>query len=181
MVFILPTNTCFGIGCYIDDMVSYKKIYQIKWRDFKKPLAIFVDNIEKILDLNKEQINFLRNYKKPWTILVERNKVKDKEILKYIDSLPNKDIYKKLAFRQVHNSDQEKIVKKWYFFLTSANKSWEKEIKDIEGIKKIFKKEIEKWLIDLVSTVNKIDSLYPSSDIFEFVDNSIKIKYLRKN
>ena len=173
MLFIVSTNTCFGIWCFIDDIIWYKEIYKLKWREFTKPLAIFVDDIEKVINLNNFQKDFLKNYDKPWTLLVDKQEVKDKKILEHIEKLPNKEIYKKLAFRQIHNKEQKNLLGKWwYFFLTSANKSWKKEIKNIDEIKKEFPENIEIYWDD-------IDSKYDFSDIFEFDGNSVK--YWRKN
>jgi tRNA A37 threonylcarbamoyladenosine synthetase subunit TsaC/SUA5/YrdC len=62
------------MACPITEHKDYEKIYKIKKRDFAKPLAILVPNfewLEKYTILNKTQIEFLKNYSKPWTILTE--------------------------------------------------------------------------------------------------------------
>ncbi|MDR2641061.1 MAG: Sua5/YciO/YrdC/YwlC family protein [Candidatus Peribacteria bacterium] len=74
MIYILPTDTCFGLACPIVEHESYDKIYKIKKREFGKPLAILVPNfewLEKYTILTKEQIDFLKKYDKPFTILTE--------------------------------------------------------------------------------------------------------------
>jgi L-threonylcarbamoyladenylate synthase len=79
MIYIFPTDTCFGLACSITEIKDYEKIYKIKKRDFGKPLAILVENfewLEKYTTLTKEQVNFLKNYKKPFTILTESSFVK---------------------------------------------------------------------------------------------------------
>ncbi|MDR3151100.1 MAG: Sua5/YciO/YrdC/YwlC family protein [Candidatus Peribacteria bacterium] len=79
MIYIIPTDTCFGISCSITEYKDYEKIYKIKKRDYKKPLVILVPNfewLEKYTDITKEQVNFLKNYEKPWTILTKSNFVK---------------------------------------------------------------------------------------------------------
>ncbi|MDR1987610.1 MAG: Sua5/YciO/YrdC/YwlC family protein [Candidatus Peribacteria bacterium] len=54
-------------------------MYKIKKRDFGKPLAILVSSfewLEKYTSLNQEQINFLKKYEKPFTILTESSSTK---------------------------------------------------------------------------------------------------------
>ena len=72
MIYILPTDTCYWIACPIHDLKSYSWIYKMKKRDLGKPLAILVPDfkwLEENTDLNKEQVLFLKDYKKPFTIL----------------------------------------------------------------------------------------------------------------
>ena len=186
MIFILPTNTCFWIGCFVNDISSYKKIYTIKWRDFKKPMAIFLDNFEKlqkIASLTEEQINFLKKYERPWTILVDKTKIQDKKLLKKSELLPNAQEYKKLAFRLAHNFMHWKLINKWwYFFLTSANKSWENETKSSKEVRKLFQNEINNGILKVFAHEDfSISWEYYFSDIFEFENNTTKVKYYRKN
>ena len=170
MLFIVPTNTCFGLWCFLSDIEDYSNIYKIKWRAFQKPLAIFIDDIEKNIDLSKKQSDFLKKYEKPWTLIVNKDKVKNKQILEAISRLPNSDIYKKLAFRQVHNDIQEKLIKEnGYFFLTSANKSWKKETKKINKLYKEFENDIKNFNIQVFWNEN-LNTKYEHSDIFEFVE-----------
>lgn len=50
-VFIFPTDTVYGIGCSIYDQEAQKKIYEIKGRDFNKPLAVLCANLEQIEEI----------------------------------------------------------------------------------------------------------------------------------
>jgi len=45
---VYPTETCYGIGADATNMKSIKKIYEIKGRDFSKPIPILVSNLEII-------------------------------------------------------------------------------------------------------------------------------------
>jgi L-threonylcarbamoyladenylate synthase len=185
-IFIIPTNTCFWIACPIKNIDNYKKIYEIKNRDYSKPLAILCDSFEYLEEntlLNKEQINFLKNYQKPWTILIDKEKITDKKLLNQIEKLPNTEIYQKIAFRVAHNFMQNKLIRlNWLLFLTSANKSWKPEIFSSLKIKEEFKNEIEKYSIKVFAHNDFcINSHQTSSDIFEFIENTDNIKYLRKN
>ena len=45
-VTILPTETVYGLAARADDKNAIDRIYQIKGRDFDKPLALCVDNLD---------------------------------------------------------------------------------------------------------------------------------------
>ena len=45
-VAILPTETVYGLAARADDKNAIDRIYQIKGRDFDKPLALCVDNLD---------------------------------------------------------------------------------------------------------------------------------------
>lgn len=182
MIYLLPTNTCFGIACPLDDTKSYHRIYEIKKRDFKKPLSLMVESYEwlaKYTSLNDDQIEHLKNYPKPYTVLTDSPHISlilefDQPDFEY----KNKEVYKKIAFRVAHNEIHKKLIEEvGPIFLTSANFSWEKEIYDINEAKKQFSnyKEIIYLWEDII-----LDSSIKPSDIFEFDGDSTNIIYLRK-
>gem|GEM_PF-1019717 len=85
-------------------------------------MAILIDDFnffEKNKILSKKQIDFLKNYKNPFTILVSTEKLKKigkkksvlKKILKTIKKLPNSQKYEKIAFRVAHDFEQKKLTK----------------------------------------------------------------------
>lgn len=45
-IVIFPTDTAIGIGCRIDAVESVKRVFDIKKRDFNKPLLALVDSIK---------------------------------------------------------------------------------------------------------------------------------------
>lgn len=182
MIYIIPTDTCFWIACGFDDTQSYHRIYEIKKRPLEKPLAIMVESfewLEQNTELNKQQIDFLKKYSKPFTILTECPYIKmilnlEQEDFEY----QNKESYEKIAFRVAHNDIQKKLLSEiGPIFLTSANFSWEKEIYDISEAKKQFQsfKNIQ-FLWDGIVLDNSIKP----SDIFEFEWESTNITYLRQ-
>lgn len=179
-LFILATNTCFWLACPVSEEKSYKKIYSLKNRSLDKPLALIVSDFDWLsenTDLNKNQIDFLRDYKKPFTILA---KTYNKNLLENINSLDNSHLYKKIAFRVAHNFIQRRLIMDYGpLFLTSANKSWEKEIFTTKSILDTFSKS--DWTQIFAHKDYEIKSSQKSSDIFEFVWESLDLKYLRKN
>jgi len=186
MIYLLPSDTCYWIACPIDDKKNYEKIYKIKKRSLDKPLAIMVENfnwLEQNTNLTKDQINFLKNYEKPFTILTDSNYVK--MWLNFEDEIDwtfiNKDIYNQIAFRVANLPEQKKLIKKvWPIFLTSANLSNNPEIYKSKDLITHFSYYLEKWIIKLIDSWN-LDPNNKSSDIFEFIWDSLDIKYLRKN
>ena len=132
--------------------------------------------------LTEKQIDFLINYKNPFTILIDRKKIIDKNLLEIIDSLPNSDIYEKIAFRVAHNFMHKKLIRlNWPLFLTSANKSGNPEIFDTISVKREFEKELENFEIKIFAHNEFcINSLKKSSDIFEFVEDREEVRYFRK-
>ena len=52
-IIAFPTDTVFGVGCMVDDLEAIKKIYEMKNRDYSKPLAILCPN----KDINKYVLN----------------------------------------------------------------------------------------------------------------------------
>jgi len=185
MIFILPTNTCFWIACPISDKQSYEKIYEIKKRDKKKAIAVMVSDFSYFSEqtkLTEVQIDFLKNYKNPFSILIDKSKILDKELLKIINNLDNSEIYEKIAFRVAHNFMHKKLIRlHWNLFLTSANISDNPEIFDTITIKKEFWEILEKEDIKVIAHQEFcINSKQKYSDIFEFVGESEDVKYFRK-
>nr|MDD3719876.1 Sua5/YciO/YrdC/YwlC family protein [Candidatus Gracilibacteria bacterium] len=171
MLYIIPTDTCFGIACSIDDNDGYKRIYEVKGRYFNKPLAIMVNNYSLFENLlSNQQINFLKNYYRPWTLLLDTNKYELPTIFK-------KDTSTYVAIRIADNHIEKELINEiGPIFLTSANLSGEKEIYKISELNNLFGN-----IIDIKILAKKdLENVSPS-DIFEFIGDSIEIKYFRKN
>ena len=52
---VFPTETVYGIGCRLSDLEAVKKIYEIKKRNAKKPLAAHISNIKQVNNLVSEK------------------------------------------------------------------------------------------------------------------------------
>lgn len=78
-VIIYPTDTVYGLGANAFDEDAIKKIFEIKGRDFNKPISIIVRDIE----MAKEVASFGRNTEKilekifpgPVTVILFKKKV----------------------------------------------------------------------------------------------------------
>jgi len=187
MIYIFPTDTCYGIACAIDDKKSYEKIYKMKKRKFDKPLAIMVsgfDWLRKNTDLLPEQVDFLERYEKPFTILTNSDTVE--LFLQYADDneehFINKDVYTQVAFRVASNGIEEKLIKRvWPIWLTSANTSESWENYNIEEIEEDFAYYIEKGSIEILGGNTILDEDVPASDVFRFDWETLELEYVRKN
>jgi len=173
MLFLIPTDTCWWIGCSIQDIASYEQIYALKKRSFAKPLSVMVGSFQELetwSELSTEQIDFLKNYDSPFTVLACSH------ILNNI-SLSNFSAYKKVAFRVAHNDIQKELISDvWPIFLTSANESGQPECYTLENVKKAF------WMCEEIrffGTDADIGGNAPS-EIFGFIGKSCERKFLRK-
>lgn len=186
MIYILPTDTCYGIACPLDDKKSYEKIYKIKKRSHEKPLAIMVKNFawfEENTDLTDEQIDFLKNYENPFTVLTNSTPIE--LFINFQDEneeyLINKDVYEQVAIRVANNDIEESLINEvGPIWLTSANLSGAGEIYTREEIEKDFEYYIENDIVEVLAGY-PLDPEIPASDIFSFVWDSLEIEYLRKN
>ena len=186
MIYIIPTDTCYGIACPLEDKRNYDKIYKIKKRSFDKPLAIMVEDFSWLREntiLSDEQVNFLEQYESPFTILTNSNSVE--LFLQFWDTneehFINKDVYEKVAIRVASNAIEAKLIKNvGPIWLTSANISGKWEIYNVPDIENDFAYYIEKGIVEIRGTYT-LNPDIPSSDIFEFVWDSLELEYLRKN
>lgn len=53
-VIIFPTDTVYGIGCLWNSTIAINSIYELKQRDYSKPLSAYFSNIEMIKDYVEE-------------------------------------------------------------------------------------------------------------------------------
>lgn len=65
-VVIFPTDTAFGIGCRIDNALSVKRLFDIRKRDYKKPVPVLVASIkmaeEYVEDIDPSVLQLMKKY-----------------------------------------------------------------------------------------------------------------------
>lgn len=65
-IIIFPTDTVYGIGCNCFSEKAIQKLFEIKERDYKKPICVLTNNIEKIKkvvkNINKKQEELINKY-----------------------------------------------------------------------------------------------------------------------
>lgn len=82
-VVALPTDTIYGLACLAQNSEAVSRIYDIKWRDTQKPLAICVGGIRDIYKYCKVTVKeeLLANLLPgPVTLVFERTDVLNKEL-----------------------------------------------------------------------------------------------------
>ncbi len=63
-VIVFPTDTVYGLVCDTTSQKAIQKLFQIKKRDLRKPIPVFVKNIEmakQIATISEKQERFLEN------------------------------------------------------------------------------------------------------------------------
>tara|TARA_Y100000389_G_scaffold57542_1_gene53575 strand:+ start:5584 stop:6183 length:600 start_codon:yes stop_codon:yes gene_type:complete len=160
---ILPTDTIYGIAADANSDIAIRKIYDLKKRSNKKPIAIFLKNIQEIEQnfiLNDLERKIIRKYT-PGAITIILKTKKNSKFSKLLNQ--NDD---SLAVRI---PDQEFCLKLLVNYnnaiaVSSSNMSGEKEINDVKQLQKKFKDKInlivEGRISDnqISSTIVKIES-----------------------
>ena len=83
---IFPTDTVYGIGCYIYDIYNIDRIYDIKKRDKSKPLACLCASLEQIKSIayvNDLAIKLINKYLPGGHTLILKSKEEVKEKIGY--------------------------------------------------------------------------------------------------
>lgn len=175
-LYVIPTDTCIGLACRIDDEKWYNLLCDIKGREISKPIAILVPTWEELAYETKllpSQINFLRTYKFPFTIICDVND-------DFRDEYPilDKYGYTKVGFRvaEVCLPPETYAYIRSPLFLTSANKSGEPECTSIQQIERVFAE-----YLPLLKTLPGTPWKQPPSNVISFKGSSNDLQYARKN
>lgn len=65
-VVVFPTDTVYGIGCLYEDKQSILKIYDIKGRDYSKPMVILCADLSQVYSLIKTNQEIPEKLSKHW-------------------------------------------------------------------------------------------------------------------
>ncbi len=65
-VIIFPTDTVYGIGCLLEDLEAVRRIYEIKKRDYSKPMAILCANLDEVRRVVEKETLLLEKHIKHW-------------------------------------------------------------------------------------------------------------------
>ncbi len=149
-VIAFPTDTVYGLGCKWNDLEAIEKIYEIKKRDCRKPIAVLVSNIDQILpfiDITySNTINLLKKY---WPGAVTFI-FKKKEDFSYLTET--------IAFRMPDSNIARSLIDHFGpLATTSVNLSGEKEINDPTEIEKMFNNQVD-YIISDLETFSSVSS-----------------------
>lgn len=176
-VVALKTDTVYGLVCNALDKKAVEKIYEIKKRESKKPLSIFVKNIdevEKYVDSSNLTSYTKRLMEKYWPGALTIIFKKKDGTLNHLS--PNSD---GIGIRIPNDKDLKYILDNIDFPLaqTSCNISGEKEYKNAFEIKEKLGKEID-LIVDGGEITNNIPSTVLSLECNEPIilrDGALKL------
>ncbi len=168
-VIAIKTDTVYGLICDANNIDACDKIYRIKKREKRKPLAIFVKNIDELKkyvvesELSKDLVKLIEKYwPGPLTIIFK----KKKDVLEYITEGTDN-----IGIRIPNDRFLLEILNNIDFPLaqTSCNISGESEYKNVT--------EIENKLgskVDLIVDGGEINDS-KASTIIMVIDNKIEV------
>lgn len=163
-VISVPTDTVFGICARIDSERAYNKLVKVKNRPAHKAFPVMCANVSQIKDIaevNENAEKIIREFMPGPITIILKKKV---EVPSYITN--GKDT---IAIRLATSSKLKEIILKLDspIFMTSANKSGEKECSTLEEI------EENCPLLDGIVIGNVIFS--KGSTIVDCTNNEIKV------
>lgn len=137
-VIVFPTDTVYGIGCLYGDEEAKEKIYNIKKRDYGKPLPVLVSNMTQAKQISCiEHVKYTNLWPGALTIIVNSKPYKDFKVLSTIAlRMPDS----KIALRIIDHFGP--------LYTTSCNYSGEKEFSSISEIESNFKDKIDYLIVD---------------------------------
>ena len=163
-VIVFPTDTVYGLGAMINDKEGIDKIYQIKQRNYSKPLSILVSNkdVSPYIYDNKKVVDLIDKY---WpgalTIIAKKKDI----VSDYITSGLNT-----VGLRMPNNEISLKIINHFGpLATTSVNISGDEPLNDIN--------EIEEYFGDVVDyiVIDKTKFSKVSSTVVQCVDDGYKV------
>lgn len=165
-VIAFPTDTVYGVGCLINDESSIKRIYDLKERDFDKPLAILVGSIEDAIslveNLPSQAVELIKNHW-PGALTI---------ICKKSNSVPLclNPRFQTIGIRMPNNKVALDILKKHGpMAVTSINKSGETPLNEYGEIVINYQDKIN-YIVEGNEKSSNV-----SSTVIEIIDNEIKI------
>ncbi len=168
-VIAIKTDTVYGLICDANNIDACDKIYRIKKREKRKPLAIFVKNIDELKkfvvesELSKELVNLIEKYwPGPLTIILKKKKDVLEHITEGTDSIGIRIPNDRFLLEILNNID-------FPLAQTSCNISGESEYKNVT--------EIENKLglkVDLIVDGGEINDS-KASTIIMVIDNKIEV------
>ena len=143
-IICFPTDTVYGVGALINDEEAIDKIYEMKKRDYSKPLAILTasKDIDKYVSILSDDAHKLMNDYWPGalTLIFKKSGLISYKITSGLDTV---------AFRMPNSKVALKILEHFGpLATTSVNISGESPLNSIEEIEAAFSDYIDYLVID---------------------------------
>ena len=139
-----PTDTVYGVGAIVNDEAAIDKIYEMKKRDYSKPLAILTPNknIDRyVIYTNKDVFKLMdEGWPGALTLIFQKSGIVSYSITNGLDTI---------AFRMPNSKIALQILNHFGpLATTSVNISGMPPLNDIEEIEKQFSEYIDYLVID---------------------------------
>ncbi len=145
-----PTDTVYGVGALVDDIEAIDKIYQLKNRDYSKPLAVLTatyDISQYVKGVNVEINNIMKKY---WpgalTCIFYKNENIDRKITAGFETIGLRMPALPIALKILNHFG--------LMATTSINLSGDKPINNLEEIISHFGEQIDYIVIDKATLSN---------------------------
>lgn len=164
-IVVFPTDTVYGVGCKVDDIEAIHKIYEIKERDYSKPLALLTPTNDiscYTSNVSSEAKELMNKY---WpgalTVIVNKNKKINDLVTSGLDTV---------GFRMPNSKVALQILNHFgVMATTSINISGKPPLNSIDAIIKEFSEKIDYIVIDKENTSNV------SSTVVDCTKEEIKV------
>lgn len=163
-IICFSTDTVIGVGALYDDMEGINKIYELKNRDYSKPLAVLIGKKEDVKLFSNEdnpKLNQLMSKYWPGALTIILKKDHDLACVKGLDTVGLRMPNSKIALELLN------VVGP--LATTSVNISGEAPLESIDEIKRLFGDKID-YYIDETEIRSNV-----SSTVVAFVDGNYKI------
>jgi L-threonylcarbamoyladenylate synthase len=180
-VVAVPTETVYGFSCDLSNQKAVEKIYQIKGREFNKPLLLIADEqktVAKYFKLNKLEKELMKKYWPGALTIILILKDENIKTLKINNLFLALSLLKRggkdIGVRVSGNKIMREIAKTCGGFITStsANRTGEKECLSGRAVYRQFKNR--KYQPDLILDAGKLKIKKPST-IVKVEGKEIKI------
>lgn len=165
-VLAFPTDTVYGVGAKITDKEGINKIYELKERDYDKPLAVLVGTLEDAISLvdglPKEAVDLIiKHWPGALTIICDKSSI--------VPSFLNPK-FQTIGIRMPNNKTALEILKKYGpMATTSINISGEEPLNNYNDIVNQFGCQID-YIIESNEESSNI-----SSTVIEIKDGNINV------
>lgn len=164
-IICFPTDTVYGVGCLYNDITAIHKIYELKNRDYSKPLAILTpsSDIEQYVKNINEQTKQLINKYWPGALTIIFEKTEKIPLL----ATSNMST---VGLRMPNSKVALQILKHFGLMTTtSVNISGQPAINNLQEIIDNFGDKIDYIVTDLETTSNV------SSTVISCINGNIKV------
>lgn len=160
-VIVFPTDTVYGVGCLYDDINSIKRIYELKNRDYSKPMVILCSSLEEVKPLIKDVGDLRETLTRFWPGELTVIFFKSEKVYDIISAGKNT-----VGIRIPNNDISLSILKKYGpMVVTSLNQSNEPPITKFSDVLKY------ENIVDYIVSGGDLDSI--SSTVYDSTINKV--------